>query len=207
MTKISQKQLNILKTIQETIECKGYPPTVREIAAEVGLASTSTVHGHLSRLEQNGFISRDPSLTRAIELTNQAYEVLGLEQSPTTIPLLGKVAAGSPILAVEEATDYYPIPSHLQKFDPSELFMLEINGESMINIGILDGDYITVRKQSNANNGDIVVAMTMDDEATCKRFFKKDGYYILRPENDDMEDIILDQVSILGKVVALYREF
>ncbi|SEP67959.1 repressor LexA [Ignavigranum ruoffiae] len=207
MTKISQKQLNILKSIHETIECKGYPPTVREIAAEVGLASTSTVHGHLSRLEQNGFISRDPSLTRAIELTEQGFQALGLNQQPASIPLLGRVAAGSPILAVEDATDYYPIPSHLEKFDPDELFMLEINGESMINIGILDGDLITVRKQSQANNGDIVVAMTMEDEATCKRFYKKDGYYVLRPENDFMEDIILNQVSILGKVVALYREF
>lgn len=207
MTKISSKQLMILKSIHEAIENKGYPPTVREIAADVGLASTSTVHGHLSRLENNGFISRDPALTRAIELTPTGLEVLGVSSQMDKIPLLGRVAAGAPILAVEDATDYYPIPDHLDRYDPSELFMLEIDGESMVNVGILDGDLITVRKQASANNGEIVVAMTQDNEATCKTFFKKADHFVLRPENDYMEDIILDQVTILGKVVALYREY
>lgn len=207
MTKISSKQLMILKSIHEAIENKGYPPTVREIAADVGLASTSTVHGHLSRLENNGFISRDPALTRAIELTPTGLEALGVSSQMDKIPLLGRVAAGAPILAVEDASDYYPIPDHLDRYDPSELFMLEIDGESMVNVGILDGDLITVRKQASANNGEIVVAMTQDNEATCKTFFKKADHFVLRPENDYMEDIILDQVTILGKVVALYREY
>ena len=206
MSKISSKQLMILQAIHDAIMDKGYPPTVREIGSQVGLASTSTVHGHLSRLEKNGYISRDPSLTRAIELTDLGQQTLGVDIEKQQIPLLGRVAAGTPILAQEEALDYYPIPNYLNKYDPSELFMLEIQGDSMVNIGILDGDYITVRKQSTALNGEIVVAMTAEDEATCKTFYKKDNYYILRPENDYMEDIILNEVIILGKVVGLHRE-
>lgn len=205
MKTLSDKQLNILSSIYNNIQSNGYPPTVREIGSEVGLASTSTVHGHLSRLEKNGYLTRDASKTRAIELTEAALNALGVQQDK--IPLLGKVAAGSPILAVEEAIDFYPIPPSLDHFDSSDLFMLEIAGESMINVGILDGDLITVRRQPSANNGEIVVAMTDDDEATCKTFFKKENYYLLRPENDSMEDIILDSVQILGKVVSLYRKF
>ena len=205
MTKISAKQLAILETIYESISNHGYPPTVREIASKVGLASTSTVHGHLSRLENNGFIIKDASLTRAIEVTELGLSVLNVDTHQ--IPLLGRVAAGSPILAEEEALGYYPVPPQLSHYDSHELFMLEINGESMINVGIMDGDLITVRKQSTANNGEIVVAMTDDNEATCKTFFKKSDHYVLRPENDSMEDIILNSVSILGKVVALYREY
>ncbi|XJS11525.1 transcriptional repressor LexA [Aerococcaceae bacterium WGS1372] len=205
MKSISAKQLNILSCIYKAIESNGYPPTVREIGAEVGLASTSTVHGHLSRLETGGYLTRDASKTRAMELTPIALEVLGV--SPKSIPLLGRVAAGAPILAVEEAVDYYPIPPSLKHFDANDLFMLEIDGESMINAGIFDGDLITVRRQSVANNGEIVVVLTDDDEATCKRFFKRDNHYILRPENDAMDDIILNSVQILGKVVSLYREF
>lgn len=205
MKTLSDKQLNILSSIYNNIQSNGYPPTVREIGSEVGLASTSTVHGHLSRLEKNGYLTRDASKTRAIELTEAALNALGVQQDK--IPLLGKVAAGSPILAVEEAIDFYPIPPSLDHFDSSDLFMLEIAGESMINVGILDGDLITVRRQPSANNGEIVVAMTDDDEATCKTFFKKENYYLLRPENDSMEDIILDSVQILGKVVSLHRKF
>lgn len=205
MKTISEKQLNILSSIYNNIKSNGYPPTVREIGSEVGLASTSTVHGHLSRLEKNGYLTRDASKTRAIELTEAALTALGVQKD--TIPLLGKVAAGSPILAIEEAIDFFPIPPSLEHFDSRDLFMLEISGESMINIGILDGDLITVRRQPSANNGEVVIAMTEDDEATCKTFFKKDGFYILRPENDSMDDIILDSVKILGKVVSLFREF
>lgn len=205
MKRISDKQRTILETIYREIQNNGYPPTVREIASAVGLASTSTVHGHLARLESNGYLIKDASKTRALELTEKALELVGAE--PQSIPLLGRVAAGSPILAVEEATDYYPIPEPLKRYDPSQLYMLEIAGESMINIGIMDGDIVTVLRQSSANNGDIVIAMTDEDEATCKTFFKKQDHFILRPENDNMDDIILKSVSILGKVVALFREF
>lgn len=205
MKKLSNKQLNILQCIYDIIQDQGYPPTVREIGAHVGLASTSTVHGHLSRLEEAGYLTRDASKTRAIELTPLATQALGIQADQ--IPLLGRVAAGSPILAVEEATDFYPIPPQLDRFDPSDLFMLEIAGESMVNVGILDGDLVTVRRQPSANNGDIVIALTSEDEATCKSFYKKSDHYILRPENDAMEDMILNQVTILGRVVALYRQY
>ncbi|MCW6665047.1 transcriptional repressor LexA [Aerococcaceae bacterium NML190938] len=204
MNSLSNKQLNILKCIYDAIENQGYPPTVREIGASSGLSSTSTVHGHLERLEKAGYIIRDSSKTRAIELSKAALDVLGV--SPKEIPVLGRVAAGMPILAVEEATDFYPIPPDVH-YDPSELFMLEIQGESMINIGIMDGDLITVRRQPSANNGDVVIAMTAEDEVTCKTFFRKSDHFVLRPENDSMEDIILNDVTILGKVVSLYRRF
>lgn len=204
MSKLSTKQLNILKCIFDSVGDNGYPPTVREIGSAVGLSSTSTVHGHLARLEKAGYLQRDASKTRAIELTQEAMNVLGVE--PKEIPLLGRVAAGAPILAIEDATDYFPVP-HNVNYDASELFMLEIVGHSMVNVGIMDGDYITVRRQASANNGDIVIAMTDDDEATCKTFFKNTDHYILRPENDYMEDIILNSVTILGKVVSLFRRF
>lgn len=205
MKSVTTKQHAILECIYHSIQDNGYPPTVREICSYVGLASPSTVHGHLSRLEKAGYLSRDASKTRAIELTDLA--LTALDVAPNKIPLLGRVAAGAPILAVEDASDYYPIPSHLTHFDASDLFMLEIAGESMINIGIMDGDIITVRRQPTANNGEIVIAMTEDDEATCKTFFKKNNHFVLRPENDEMEDIILEHVTILGKVVSLFREF
>lgn len=205
MKPLSTKQFNILNCIYQSIQSNGYPPTVREIGAEVGLASTSTVHGHLSRLEKKGYINRDSSKTRAMELTPLALDELGVQRDE--IPLLGRVAAGAPILAIEEATDFYPVPPSLDHYDTSELFMLTISGESMINIGIFDGDLITVRRQPSANNGDVVVALTDDDEATCKTFFKKENHFILRPENDSMDDIVLDSVQILGKVVSLYRKF
>lgn len=204
MTKLSTKQLNILKCIYDSVAENGYPPTVREIGAQVGLSSTSTVHGHLARLEKAGYIQRDASKTRAIELTQEALDNLGVE--PKQIPLLGRVAAGAPILAIEDAIDYFPVPPAVN-YDASELFMLEIDGESMVNIGIMDGDYITVRRQTSANNGEVVIAMNDDDEATCKTFFKKSDHYVLRPENDYMDDIVLDSVKILGKVVSLFRRF
>lgn len=197
------RQTDILKFIHAQVEEKGYPPTVREIGEAVDLSSTSTVHGHLSRLEKKGLLQRDPTKPRAIELTAEALELIGIQSK--TIPVLGTVTAGAPILAVEEATDYFPIPPHL-KHEESNLFMLTIRGESMINAGILDGDQVIVKKQPNASNGDIVIAMTDEDEATCKRFYKESNHFRLQPENDYLEPIILENVSILGKVVGLYRD-
>lgn len=196
------RQIEVLRYIHEEVEKRGYPPTVREIGLAVNLSSTSTVHGHLSRLEKKGLIQRDPTKPRAIELTTQGLELIGVKSE--LIPMLGTVTAGEPILAVEEASDFFPLPPHL-KYEENSLFMLTIRGESMINAGILDGDYVIVRKQSSASNGEIVIAMTDEDEATCKRFFKENNRIRLQPENDTMEPIILTSVSILGKVVGLYR--
>ncbi|TVP92566.1 transcriptional repressor LexA [Alkalibacterium sp.] len=199
-----EKQFEILQYIYEQAKKKGYPPTVREIGEATALSSTSTVHGHLARLEKNGFILRDPSKPRAIEFTKNGLDKLGINEDEDKIPLLGVVTAGEPILAVEEATDYFPIPSDLE-IDKGNLFMLTIRGDSMMNVGILDGDQVIVRKQETANNGDIVIAMTDEDEATCKRFFKEKNHIRLQPENDSMDPIILSNVSILGKVISLYR--
>ncbi|MGO3731891.1 MAG: transcriptional repressor LexA [Vagococcus sp.] len=200
--KQSSRQVEVLKYIYEQVEERGYPPTVREIGLAVNLSSTSTVHGHLSRLEKKGLILRDPTKPRAIELTPEGLKLIGVQS--TSIPMLGVVTAGEPILAVEEASDFFPLPPDL-KYEENSLFMLTIRGDSMINSGIFDGDHVIVRKQATAINGDIVIAMTDENEATCKRFFKEKNQIRLQPENDSMEPIILDNVSILGKVVGLYR--
>lgn len=197
----NSKQMEILRFIFDRVENQGYPPTVREIGEAVDLSSTSTVHGHLTRLEKKGLIAKDPTKPRAIEITNTGRQALGL--SPTEIPLLGVVTAGEPILAVEDATDFFPVIEGMN--DVSNTFMLTIRGESMINAGILDGDEVIVHKQSTAEDGEIVIAMTAEDEATCKRFYKEDGYYRLQPENEAFQPIILDTVTILGRVVGLYR--
>lgn len=199
-----EKQHEILAFIHEEVSNRGYPPTVREICNATGLASTSTVHGHLSRLEEHGFIVRDPTKPRAIEVTESGLDKLGIDQNSGQIPLLGVVTAGEPILAVEDATDYFQTPDHIS-YDADELFMLSIRGDSMINAGILDGDLVIVRRQETANNGDIVIAMTDEDEATCKRFFKEAKQIRLQPENDELEPIILPDVKILGRVISLYR--
>lgn len=199
-----EKQHEILTFIHEQVSERGYPPTVREICNATGLASTSTVHGHLSRLEDQGFIIRDRSKPRAIELTEDGLDKIGINQNSGQIPLLGIVTAGEPILAVEEATDFFPIPDHIH-YSSDELFMLSIRGDSMINAGILDGDLVIVKKQEIANNGDVIIAMTEDDEATCKRFFKEDTHIRLQPENDELDPIILPDIKILGKVISLYR--
>lgn len=196
------KQLEILQYIYDKVESRGFPPTVREICAAVGLSSTSTVHGHLVRLERKGLLQKDATKPRAMEITPEGLKVLGIK--PKDIPVVGVVTAGQPILAVETIEDYFPTPPDL-KNEADELFMLKVHGTSMINAGILNGDYVIVRKQTNASNGEIVVAMTDDDEATVKRFYKEDGHFRLQPENDAMAPIILDQVQILGKVVGLYR--
>ncbi|QOP74411.1 transcriptional repressor LexA [Pediococcus acidilactici] len=201
---LSTKQLNVLEYIYRTVQTQGYPPTVREIGKAIGLSSTSTVHGHIDRLQKNGYLEKDPTKPRALEITAQGLEALGIQENGEQIPVLGVVTAGEPILAVEEATDFFPVPPEF-KNESSDLFMLTIRGESMINAGILSGDQVIVRKQSTADNGEIVIAMTDENEATCKRFFKETDHIRLQPENDTMSPIILDNVTILGKVVGLFR--
>lgn len=196
------KQLEILRYIYDTVEHRGFPPTVREICSAVKLSSTSTVHGHLARLERKGLLIKDATKPRALEITAEGKDALGIK--PKEIPVVGVVTAGQPILAVQDIDEYFPLPPDLES-DAGELFMLKVHGESMINAGILNGDSVIVRKQNSANNGEIVVAMTEDNEATVKRFYKEDGHYRLQPENDTMDPIILPKVSILGKVVSLYR--
>ncbi|KOP78926.1 transcriptional repressor LexA [Lysinibacillus sp. FJAT-14745] len=202
MKKVSKRQEAILEFIKEEVRAKGYPPSVREIGEAVGLASSSTVHGHLSRLEQKGLIRRDPTKPRAIEILEPEDSIQ--KQHVIHVPLVGKVTAGSPITAIENIDEYFPLPDTYGTSE-DQLFMLEIMGESMIEAGILDGDLVIVKQKATADNGDIVVAMTEEDEATVKRFFKEKNHFRLQPENSTMEPIIVDQVSILGQVVGLYR--
>lgn len=200
-----EKQHEILIFIQKEVSQRGYPPTVREICDATGLASTSTVHGHLSRLEDQGHIVRDSAKPRAIEVTNKGLEKIGINKDENKIPLLGVVAAGEPILAVEDASEFFTIPDHLSH-DIEDLFMLKISGDSMINAGILDGDLVIVKRQASADNGNIVIALTNEDEATCKRFYKEATHIRLQPENDDLSPIMLNDVTILGKVISLFRQ-
>ncbi|MCL1698089.1 MULTISPECIES: transcriptional repressor LexA [unclassified Lysinibacillus] len=202
MKKVSKRQEAILEFIKEEVRSKGYPPSVREIGEAVGLASSSTVHGHLARLEQKGLIRRDPTKPRAIEILEPEDSIQ--KQQVIHVPLVGKVTAGSPITAVENIDEYFPLPD-IYGTSEDQLFMLEIMGESMIEAGILDGDLVIVKQKATADNGDIVVAMTEENEATVKRFFKEKNHFRLQPENVTMEPIIVDQVSILGHVVGLYR--
>ncbi|KRL26980.1 LexA repressor [Limosilactobacillus frumenti DSM 13145] len=201
----SQKQLAVLNYIYKHVEEHGYPPTVREICAAIGLSSTSTVHSHLTNLMKKGFLEKDPSKPRALEITPKGLDVLGVRPLQKEIPMLGVVTAGKPILAVENATDYFPMPPNIK--NPTDIFMLKIRGTSMIKAGIFNGDDVIVKKQSTAKNGDIVIAMNEDNEATCKRFFKERSKrrFRLQPENDTMDPIFLDKVTILGKVIGLYR--
>jgi repressor LexA len=205
MTKISKRQQDILEFIKGEVKKKGYPPSVREIGEAVGLASSSTVHGHLARLESKGLIRRDPTKPRAIEILEVDQTVHIPRNNVINVPVVGKVTAGLPITAIENVEEYFPLPERLAPAD-EQVFMLEIMGESMIEAGILDGDYVIVKQQQTANNGDIVVAMTEDDEATCKRFFKEKDFIRLQPENSTMEPIILRNVSILGRVIGVYRQ-
>lgn len=192
-------QQKILDYIKSEIQTKGYPPSVREIANAVGLKSTSTVHGHLQRLEKRGLLHRDAMKPRAMEVVGDPNFV---RNSTTAVPVIGRVTAGQPILAEENLEDYVSIPDVM--LGDGEHFILLVRGESMIEAGILDGDYIVVRRQQEANNGDIVVAM-IDDSATVKRFFKENGHFRLQPENKTMAPIYTREVTILGKVVSLYR--
>ncbi|OZS79332.1 repressor LexA [Tetzosporium hominis] len=204
MRKASKRQEDILAFIKEEVRKKGYPPSVREIGEAVGLASSSTVHGHLARLESKGLIRRDPTKPRAIEiLEDEAIQDIS-PAAVLQVPLVGKVTAGQPITAIENIDEFFPLPTTFGTMD-DHLFMLEIMGDSMIEAGILNGDYVVVKQQNSANNGDIVVAMTDEDEATVKRFFKEKNYFRLQPENSSMEPIIVENVSILGKVVGVYR--
>lgn len=200
-----EKQHEILIFIHKEVTERGYPPTVREICEATGLASTSTVHGHLSKLEDHGYIMRDPAKPRAIEVTETGLEKIGINEQAGMIPLLGVVTAGEPILAVEDATDFFTIPDYLH-YDADDLFILTIRGHSMMNAGILDGDLVIVKRQTTANNGDIVIAMTDEDEATCKRFYKESNHIRLQPENEQLQPIILSDVKILGRVVSLFRQ-
>ncbi|QAV88465.1 repressor LexA [Bacillus subtilis] len=202
MTKLSKRQLDILRFIKAEVKSKGYPPSVREIGEAVGLASSSTVHGHLARLETKGLIRRDPTKPRAIEILDEEVDIP--QSQVVNVPVIGKVTAGSPITAVENIEEYFPLPDRMVPPD-EHVFMLEIMGDSMIDAGILDKDYVIVKQQNTANNGEIVVAMTEDDEATIKRFYKEDTHIRLQPENPTMEPIILQNVSILGKVIGVFR--
>ena len=199
--KISKKQQEILDYIKSEIINRGFPPAVREICEAVNLKSTSSVHSHLETLEKNGYIRRDPTKPRAIEILDDNFNTACCEM--VNVPVVGRVAAGEPILAVENIENYFPIPAeHMPK---SDAFILEIHGESMINAGILDGDYVLVQSQHTADNGNMVVAL-IDDSATVKTFYKENGYYRLQPENDEMDPIIVeDGLEILGKVVGVMR--
>lgn len=204
MSKLSNRQQAIIDFIRKEVREKGYPPSVREIGEAVGLASSSTVHGHLARLEKKGLIRRDPTKPRAIELLSEEDRFQDdFEDFVVRVPVIGKVTAGQPITAIEDVEEYFPLPESIVTAD--KVYMLRVSGNSMIEAGILDGDYVIVRQQSVANNGDIVVAMTEEDEATVKRFFKEKNHFRLQPENSTMEPIILDTVTILGKVIGVYR--
>lgn len=200
--RITPKQQEILDFLKKEILTKGYPPAVREICEAVHLKSTSSVHSHLETLEKNGYIRRDPTKPRAIEIIDDSFNYLRTETEIASIPVIGTVAAGQPLLAVENVTDYFPFPADL--LPNAETFILKVKGDSMINMGIYDGDYLIVEKKNTAKNGDIVVAL-VEDSATVKRFYKEDGHYRLQPENDYMEPIIVDHVEILGKAIRLIR--
>lgn len=200
--RITPKQQEILDFLKKEILTKGYPPAVREICEAVHLKSTSSVHSHLETLEKNGYIRRDPTKPRAIEIIDDSFNYLRTETEIASIPVIGTVAAGQPLLAVENVTDYFPFPADL--LPNEETFILKVKGDSMINMGIYDGDYLIVEKKNTAKNGDIVVAL-VEDSATVKRFYKEDGHYRLQPENDYMEPIIVDHVEILGKAIRLIR--
>lgn len=198
--KISDKQREILEYIKHEILQRGYPPAVREICEAVHLKSTSSVHSHLETLEKNGYIRRDPTKPRAIEILDDEFNLTRREV--VNVPMIGQVAAGEPILAEQNIVDYFPIP--VEYMPNSESFMLKVKGESMINVGILNGDTVLVQRQSTAQNGEMVVAL-VDDSATVKTFYKEDGHYRLQPENDTMSPIIVDDCEILGKVFGVLR--
>lgn len=201
--KITSKQQEILDCIKEAILNKGYPPAVREICDAVHLKSTSSVHSHLETLEKNGYIRRDPTKPRAIEILDDSFSMI--RQEMVNLPMVGTVAAGQPILAAENIESYFPIPAEFIPLGDGEAFMLKVNGESMINVGIYDGDSIMVRSCDTASNGDIVVAL-IDDSATVKTFYREKDHIRLQPENDNMDPIIVrDNVKILGKVFGLFR--
>lgn len=200
--KISGKQREILEYLKSQILNRGYPPAVREICEAVKLKSTSSVHSHLETLEKNGYIRRDPSKPRAIEIMDDGFNLT--RRDLVNVPIVGTITAGQPILAVENVEGYFPVP--MEYMPNEETFMLKVKGQSMINVGIFDGDKILVQKQNTASNGEIVVAL-LDDSVTVKTFYKENGYFRLQPENDTMEPIIVPELEILGKVIGLFRLF
>lgn len=215
MERLKQRQRDILEYMGKEIDEKGYPPTVREICTALGIKSTSTVHKDISILEKLGFVRKDPSKPRALILVNHKnkfYDNEIKQQISNTsetieIPVIGNIAAGSPIIADQNIEDSFPIPARF--INNNVTFMLKVRGESMIEAGILDGDYILVEQHNTANNGEVVVAMINDyeSEATVKTFYKENGHFRLQPENSSMEPIIVDDVTILGKVVGVFRYF
>ena len=202
MNDLSAKQKMILEYIKSEVKYKGYPPSVREICEAVGLKSTSTVHGHLDRLEKKGYIRRDPSKPRAIEIMLDDEEPFN--EGIVNVPIVGTITAGTPILAVENIDGSFPIPSSYVN-NKDTVFMLRVRGESMINAGIFDKDLVLIRQQNYAENGDIVAA-SIDDFATVKRFFKEKGHIRLQPENPSMSPILVENVEVLGKVIGLFRK-
>ena len=198
--KITKKQEEILEYIKDQIMNRGFPPAVREICEAVNLKSTSSVHAHLETLEKNGYIRRDPTKPRAIEILDDNFNMVRREL--VNVPVVGRVAAGEPILATENVESYFPVPAEYVPKNPT--FMLTVKGDSMINAGIFSGDHLLIEQKSTAENGEIIVAL-LDDSATVKTFYKEDGHYRLQPQNDAMEPIITDDVQILGKVIGVFR--
>lgn len=205
MEKLTNRQNFILDVLKKLVAKKGYPPTVREIGEEANLHSPATIHFHLSKLEEKGYITKGNGKNRTIEIL-VPNEYIEKEEDVIDVPLLGKVTAGTPIEAIEMPNEYFSLPANLIT-NKKDVFTLKVSGESMINVGIYDGDILIVERQSTAKNGDTVVAMNKDNEATVKTFYKENGHFRLQPENDTMEPIILDEVTILGKAVGLYRKF
>lgn len=199
---LTDRQAKILDFLADTLRRRGYPPSVREIGSAVGLSSSSTVHAHLDKLEQRGYIRRDPTRSRAIEIVDKALDARPSKEM-LNVPLVGRVTAGQPILATENIDDYFPVP--LDFLGPGEFFMLDVRGDSMIGAGILDGDRVIVRKQDTAQDGEIVVALVGDEEATVKRLYRERDHVRLQPENPHMDPIVAVDVRILGKVVGLVR--
>ncbi len=198
--KITQKQLEILEYIKSEILRVGYPPAVREICEAVNLKSTSSVHSHLETLEKNGYIRRDPTKPRAIEIMDDSFNPARREM--VSVPMIGEVAAGQPLLAEQNIMDYFPIPADYMP--NNQTFMLKVKGDSMVNVGIHNEDYILVEQRSTASNGEIVVAL-VEDSATVKTFYKENGYFRLQPENDFMDPIIVPHCEIVGKVIGVFR--
>lgn len=204
MDNLTKRQGEILDYIKKYIVAHGYPPTVREIGADLGVSSPATIHTHLSNLESKGFIKKEETKNRTIELlVDNEYDEK--QETSIEVPLLGKITAGNPIEAIERPDEYFSLPAYLIPRN-KEVFTLLVNGESMINAGILDGDIVIVERTTNARNGEIVVAMNDENEVTLKTFYKENGYFRLQPENDTMEPFILDNVTILGKAIGLYRK-
>ena len=204
MENLTKRQEEILTYIKKYIVSHGYPPTVREIGKDLGVSSPATIHTHLNNLESKGFIKKEETKNRAIELlVDNEFDTK--QENSVEVPLLGKITAGSPIEAIERPNEYFSLPAYLIPRN-KEVFTLLVNGESMINAGILDGDIVIVERTNTARNGEIVVAMTDENEVTLKTFYKESNYFRLQPENDTMAPIILDNVSILGKAIGLYRK-